>query len=97
MTLRSYLNWQRFWDFEPWGPWRDNLHAGIIAREIRRGTSRRGAKLGLEPYMVKSPTTRRKEGEQNMFALLKTLSTGVTPAEAEKRRRQKRKKRKGKR
>lgn len=47
--------------------------------------------------MVKSPTTRRKEGEQNMFALLKTLSTGVTPAEAEKRRRKRKRKGKGKR
>ena len=93
MTLRSYLGWQRFWDVEPWGPWRDNLHAAIIAREIRRGQSRRGARIGIEPFMVKSPTTRRKESEQNLFTLLQTVATGVTPAEAEKRRRKQKRKR----
>lgn len=94
MTLRSYLNWQRYWDVEPWGPWRDNLHAAIIAREIRRTRSRPGARLGIEPFMVKSPTTRRKESEQNLFAVLQTVATGVSPAEAERRRRKR--KRKGK-
>lgn len=95
MTLRSYLSWQKYYDFEPWGPWRDNVHAAIIAREVRRTQSRRGARLTIEPYMVKSPTTRKKESEQNLFTLLKTTATSVTPAEAERRRRKR--KRKGKR
>lgn len=93
MTLRSYLGWQRYWDVEPWGPWRDNLHAAIISREIRRRGARRGARIGVDQFMVKSPTTRRKESEQNLFTLLQAVSTGVSPAEAERRRRKQKRKR----
>lgn len=92
MTMRSYLSWQKYWDFEPWGAWRDNLHAAILAREIRRPHLRRGSKIGIEPFMVKSPSTRRKESEQNLFTVLQTMAKGVSPAEAEKRRRKRKRK-----
>jgi hypothetical protein len=91
MTQRSYLGWQRYWDVEPWGPWRDNVHAAIVAREVRRTRSKPNARLGLDPYMVKNPQTRQKEGEQNFFGLMQAVATAVTPAQAETiRRKQKR-------
>jgi len=93
MTQRSYLGWQQYWDIEPWGPWRDNVHAAIVAREIRRTRSRPGARLGLEPFMVKNPEARRKEGEKNFFGVLQAVATAVTPAEAEARRKKRTKKR----
>jgi hypothetical protein len=48
----------RYWQAEPWGPWRDNLHAAIIAREVRRPYLRRGAKNPLDDFMVMQPARR---------------------------------------
>jgi hypothetical protein len=30
----QFRYWQAFHRIQPWGPWRDNLHAGIIAQAI---------------------------------------------------------------
>lgn len=49
---------ERYWAEEPWGPWRDNLHAAIIAREVRRPYLRKGAKNPLDDFMVMQPGRR---------------------------------------
>lgn len=89
MTQRSYLGWQRYWDQEPWGPWRDNLHAAIVAREVRRTRVKPSARVPLEQFMVRNPEERRKEGEQSFFGMMQAVATPVTAAEAESRRKAK--------
>lgn len=87
MTQRAYLGWQKYWDQEPWGPWRDNVHTGIIAREVRRGRVKPHTRITLEQFMVRNPSERKKEGEENFFGMMKTVATPATPAEAEAKRR----------
>ena len=91
LSQRAYLDWQRYWDFEPWGPWRDNLHTAVLAREIRRPQVRRGSTIDLDQFMAKGPQARKDEaqarGVENMFATLKTIATPISKAEAAKRRR----------
>jgi hypothetical protein len=60
----------RFWEVEPWGAWRDNLHAAIIAREVRRPQMRRGATTQLDDFMVMDPDIRRR---RRMTALVQAL------------------------
>lgn len=74
MTQRAYLGWQRYWIEEPWGPYRDNLHAAVIAREVRRPQLRKGAKVELDDFIVVNPETRRAEATGNLIDFLKIVA-----------------------
>lgn len=85
MTQRSYLGWQRYWDEEPWGPWRDNVHMAVLAREVRRARVKPNTRIDLGQFMVRNPEDRRREGEQNFFGMMQAVATPVTPEEANRR------------
>lgn len=74
MSQRSYLGWRRYWDEEPWGPWRDNLHAALIAREVKRPYLPKGTKSKLDDFMVVNPAVRQSEGTSNLVDLLKVMA-----------------------
>jgi hypothetical protein len=74
LTQRAYLNWQKYWVEEPWGPFRENLHAAIIAREVRRPNMRKGTRTKLDDFMVVNPEARRKAASANMIDFLKLVS-----------------------
>jgi hypothetical protein len=75
MTQRAYLGWQRYWEEEPWGPYRDNLHAAMIAREVRRPYLRKGAPNKLDDFMVVNPQRRKAEATGNLIDFLKLIAT----------------------
>lgn len=50
---------ERYYLEEPWGPWRDNLHAAIIARETLKANGFKAPKLDV--FMVKGPARRHAE------------------------------------
>lgn len=71
----------RYWHEEPWGPWRDNLHAAIIAREVRRGLVRNRTPVPLDPFMVKAEEIRQAENRGGLIAILRAMAgTPVTAA-----------------
>jgi hypothetical protein len=92
MTYRSYLGWQKYWEEEPWGPWRDNLHTAMVAREIRRTVFKSG--LSLEGFMYTNPYRTVVDGDSKLAATLGTVATKVTAKEAQRRLRAARKNRK---
>jgi len=57
-TQAEYLGWQRFWRAEPWGPYRDNLHTAILAREIRRPQLKPGTLIDPDDFMIRPPLAR---------------------------------------
>jgi len=60
----------RYWDAEPWGSWRDNLHAAIIAAQVRAPYLRKGASNDLSDFMVMDPEIRRR---RRVTALVQAL------------------------
>lgn len=93
---RVYAGWQRYFEYEPWGPWRDNVHAGIIAREIRK---MRGGKASVDDFMVRHPEERAESARTNLSTALMAGASKVSAAEAKsklKAMRARAKKRKGK-
>jgi hypothetical protein len=74
LTQREYLGWQKYWAAEPWGPYRDNVHAAIIAREVRRPQLRKGAKLELDDFMVVNPRERQREATANFLNMLRLIA-----------------------
>lgn len=79
LTQREYLGWRKYWDVEPWGAKRDNLHAAIIAREIRRPQMRAGARVTLEEFMVRDPRERQREASSNLLYWLRSVAKRVKP------------------
>lgn len=74
LSQSAYLTWARFWREEPWGPWRDNVHAAIIAREILKGRLKRGARVPpLDSFMLVDPDTRRRENRAGVLAMLRVV------------------------
>jgi len=68
---------KRFYSVEPWGAWRDNLHAAIIAREVVRSRLRPGAKgPDLEVFMVMDPEKRRQRHLGGFVEALKAMAGG---------------------
>lgn len=72
----EYCGWLAYWQVEPWGPWRDNVHAAIIAREVTRANARlrRGAKLDLASYMVIDPEERQRAANERVVAMLQAMA-----------------------
>jgi hypothetical protein len=69
-----------YWKQEPWGPWRDNLHAALIAREVRRPYIKDQRKNLLADFLVRDPEERAQEGSKKiagLFTLFKTVATRV--------------------
>jgi hypothetical protein len=85
MTLRSYLGWQKYWEEEPWGPWRDNLHTAILAREVRRSRVKPNTKIDMDQFMVRTPTDRKANAEEKMLAGLASVATPVSAEEGMRR------------
>jgi Protein of unknown function (DUF4035) len=44
MSVRELDDWAAYWQVEPWGPWRDNVHAGLIASVVANVNRRSGSR-----------------------------------------------------
>jgi hypothetical protein len=85
MTQRSYIGWRMYWDEEPWGPWRDNMHTAILARELRRSRVKPNTKVDMDQFMIRPPKSRKKDAEVKVFAGLASAARVVTAAEGARR------------
>lgn len=63
-----------YWNEEPWGPWRDNLHAAIMARATLQ--SQGGARVKIDDFFyryVDVPAENLK-AKKNVFAMFKAMA-----------------------
>jgi hypothetical protein len=76
LSDREYRSWLRYWAEEPWGPYRDNMHAAMLAVQILRPHVREGKKApALEDFMFKPPEDPeivRKRNALTFLAMLKS-------------------------
>lgn len=72
------MQWRKYWDVEPWGPWRENMHAAILARAILTPHLKKGAKVNLDDFMLMHPDVRKskeqKQATQALMSMLRTLA-----------------------
>jgi hypothetical protein len=81
MPQRLYSRWQSYFVAEPWGPWRDNMHTAILAREIRRTIP--GAKLpDMSVWMIRDPEERAAEATGQVLSTLGTMAVKIGAKEA---------------
>ena len=75
----AYDRWQRYWIEEPWGPWRDNLHAAIISRAVQEPHMRRGAQIDMDRFMIRRRDQDGQKRVTNFLRLLFRISKPATP------------------
>lgn len=88
----------RYWNEEPWGPVRDNMHAALIAREVRRPWLKDPSKNSLDDFMIMQREARieqqREEQTRSIFQALrgmgKRIRSSDLPARKAKKRRTRR-------
>lgn len=56
LPANEFDRWRRYWHEEPWGAYRDNLHAAIMCIQYLRTHVKKGTKLpSLEEFMLRLP------------------------------------------
>lgn len=53
--------WYAYWVEEPWGSYRDNIHAGLIASACLAPHQKPGNRATFEDFMIKSAAKRRAD------------------------------------
>ena len=90
---------RRYWLEEPWGAWRDNIHAAIIAREIWRlpwtTKGKTPPSKPLEPWMVMDDEKRRRGHVQGFRDLLIGMAGGIRRHVSEVKQPKRKRRRKG--
>lgn len=75
----------RYWTEEPFGAWRDNAHAAIIAREVRKLGLKRGRRVPLDDFMLVHPEKRGQNNVRAFIAALKVMAGGKPVSKPSKR------------
>lgn len=75
---RELLRWHRYWEAEPWGPYRDNLHAAMIVTELLKPHLKKGVKLNLSDYLLVSAEERRQKDTRDAARQLSVLAAQGT-------------------
>ncbi len=64
MPAREFNEWARYWEEEPWGPYRDNLHAAMLCVETLRPHLSKGARVPeIENFMLRKANKKSGFGE----------------------------------
>lgn len=65
MPQRELDSWQLFWNEEPWGAYRDNMHAALIIANLLRPHMEDPARaVDLHAFMFENPLDRRERERQ---------------------------------
>ena len=72
----SELNeWMLFWKTEPWGPYRDNIHAGLIAATIANVYRKKNSKaITHEAFMLTDQSSYKRNTSKETLAWMKAVA-----------------------
>jgi hypothetical protein len=74
LPVQELERWAKYWSEEPWGAYRDNLHAALIVSELLKPHLERGAKLSLLDFMFEHPEDRKKRSRAKLLTTLNALA-----------------------
>lgn len=70
----EYADWIAYWDVEPWGALRDNMHTGILASILHASAARgKGKKLTVQDFMLKSREEDREQKTGKSLGWLRAI------------------------
>lgn len=72
-----------YWEEEPWGPWRDNLHAGLIAATVANSGPRKLRRISQpKDFMLTQVHKRREKGRRALLSALRAMAKKPSDANA---------------
>jgi len=75
MSSTEFSDWVEFWRREPWGPIRDNMHAGVIASTIANRMRGRNAKATtMQDFMLVTPEQDAEQKQSKILGLFQALA-----------------------
>lgn len=66
----------RYWAEEPWGPWRDNMHAAMIAAEVRHVRNPKSTVKATD-FLLVHPERKRRGNLKAFVEALRAMAGGV--------------------
>lgn len=82
VAYRELQQWQQYWMQEPWGTWRDNAHAGLIAATIANAfRADKRQSFSMEDFFLldaeadeQRRVERAQRGQQTFIKLMRSLA-----------------------
>lgn len=74
LPQREIARWQRYWNEEPWGPYRDNMHAAMIVSELLKPHLKEGANVSIKHYMLEHSDDIKRREREKFFAMIHASS-----------------------
>ena len=68
MGSRELVEWQVYYSMEPFGQWRDNIHAGLIAATVANTSGRQRKAAAAEDFMLKENSPQKAKQFKAKFA-----------------------------
>ncbi len=63
-----------FYELNPWGPWRDNLHSAQLASLYANAHAPKGKSFGIDDFLYRDPDTVKVEQDQDVFQGLMAIA-----------------------
>ena len=77
MPARELMEWMEYESLEPFGAWRDNYHAALIASILANANRKPNAPpFGMHEFFYQDAQTVREKGESAAVAFFEGLSDG---------------------
>ena len=70
LPARELERWALYWSEEPWGAYRDNLHAAMIVSELLKPHLQKDAKLSITDFMFEHEDDRKARAKRRFMASL---------------------------
>lgn len=75
MGASELQEWAKFWQMEPWGPHRDNIHTGILASLIVNALRKRSSKaVTYQDFMLVDREQHRKRKTDETLSWFKAVA-----------------------
>lgn len=75
MSHNELVDWESYYQVEPWGQLRDNMHAGLIASTIANQHRKRGGKvITYKDYLLEPASQRRADNRAKFFSAMRALA-----------------------
>ncbi len=74
ISAAELRRWRLYWEEEPWGAYRDNLHAAMIISQLLRPNVKDGVAPPLKNFLLMHPEDRKAEGAEDFILKLDMLA-----------------------
>lgn len=82
LSVRELARWAQYWNEEPWGSVRDNMHAALIITELLKPHLPEGASpMSIDQFMLKSKAELDEAARLRIVSALSAMAAASERAE----------------